>query len=234
MTSFGELCDSTRFGAYYHLNNDYFDYSGNSRTLTNSSSTFGPGKCGSNAISCASASSQYAYRDLEDMGIKSNVITMSVWFAPASTPSGVVFVIMDYYYNTANKRDYRLTYDGNIHGPIVSALDSVGWKQPYLVKTLDLNSWHHWCLTIDGADLFSAYFDGNLIATPTTLSGGTIYCENYRFTLGANCNWNTAGRQNYANGRIDEVILENRAWSATEVRHYYEYSKGRRPPTTGV
>lgn len=31
----------------------------------------------------------------------------------------------------------------------------------------------------------------------------------------------------YRNGSIDEVIIENRAWTATEINKYYTYTKGR-------
>ena len=69
------------------------------------------------------------------------------------------------------------------------------------------NSWHHYCLTYDGDTTVKLYYDGNLKATRyATLNTGIQDV------------WFGRWRDNYFDGKIEEMRIWNRALDSTQIR----------------
>ncbi len=82
--------------------------------------------------------------------------------------------------------------------------------------------WYNLIGTYDGTTI-KFYINGNLYGQ-TNATGTIGYGTNEPLVLGQRSS-SSAGE--YYNGAIDEVIIENRAWSASEIKKYYTNSLGR-------
>lgn len=87
-----------------------------------------------------------------------------------------------------------------------------------VARTLSTGVWYLLLSTFDGTT-YKGYLDGELIASGAksiNITSGTFH------HIGAQ----EAGGGTW-NGSVDEVIIENRAWSASEVKKYFTFAKGR-------
>lgn len=92
-----------------------------------------------------------------------------------------------------------------------------GWTDDITVANFwDTTNWHHVCLTYNGAQA-RVYGDGALIAGPTSKDWSVTLDKAY------------IGRQindaEYWDGKIDEVMIFDRAISANEVTSLYQFTK---------
>ena len=146
--------------------------------------------------------------------------------------TGALFGIVN---NTTN-RSYYFKIETNQF--VSGAFDKTGtttsytghwheFKQTYAAGTNSLlNSWYHVAFSVSNA-VSTCYING--VALPTT-ADMTAPNGTTSFTC---CGVAIHGTRDYGGtsvsiltGRMDEVILESRAWSAAEVAKYYENSKG--------
>lgn len=82
------------------------------------------------------------------------------------------------------------------------------------------STWHHVVSTWNGTTL-TLYKDGTFVgsmALTATNAGGS--------TSSIGCNGNGIANTFFP-GSIDEVLIENRGWTAEEIKRYYTYAKGR-------
>ena len=211
--------------AYYHCE-DYNDASGVGRTLTNSSSTIVVAKF---ANGIQTEQSKNCYRSTDNFGYTGGAFTMSYWYKHIAAPAGQAVMldlaentnktrltlVADYYYNPAHLNFNRSKY-------------GVGSSSASININLSTTTFWHLCGTYDGASL-NLYLNGSLVNGPIAASGnGSGGDYNNRFTVGI---YYLLGTVYYIKGIFDEIVLENRAWTAAEIKHYYEMCKGSMRPT---
>lgn len=212
--------------ALYHLENTT-DSSGNGNTLTNNNSVaFNAAKFG-NGADFGSSNSNKSLQILNNLGISNTSITMSCWSkrnAEISTGIQTFFAHND---STTRTKDYvYYDYNGGTRRLIFSHTKNfVGSADVVYNITLGTNNWYHLAYVFDGTNVY-AYLNGLYLGTASTTGNGTTQGHN-SFAIGGLPNDNGTGFNNYSSSIIDEVIVENRVWSAEEVKKYYTYASGR-------
>lgn len=150
---------------------------------------------------------------------QSGSFTFNVWFYPTT----VAPTFADAYFHTdwsGSGKNYILWQEN----ATLAFLNGNGSTlQDTVIKggTVVVNTWQMATFTRSGA-LISIYLNGHLVNSATgSYSGGTT--ANNIF-IGAD----SAASAGYGfGGNLDEVIIENVAWSAAKVKQYYTFTKGR-------
>jgi hypothetical protein len=192
--------------AYYPLNGNSNDYSGNTNTGTDTAITYPQGRFGQ-AAKFNNSSSNITFTTVPATG--ANPFTASLWFR--SNTAGALESMLhwgtaasnqavDFYISATNKLTANL-YGG---GGLIASTPSV-----------NDDKWHHGLCTCSGTAL-TLYLDGRLVGTGGAITPniGTTYKN-----IGKD-----GGGGNFFGGWMDEIILENRVWTAKEVETYYRKS----------
>ena len=200
-----------------HLNGNSTDTSGNSNSGTDTAITYSQanGRFGQGAGFNGSNSHI-------DLGSKfptlTNNFTISFWIKPSATQADYASILG----NHGNYQGITLQQNASVDNEFVFSWgDGTGWQSTSNFS-LTASTWQF--LTI----------------TKTSTSGTTVYVNGSSVATGANNNavspsttrniWigqGYDGTGRYYAGNIDEVILENRVWSASEIKKYYTFAKGR-------
>lgn len=197
------------------LNNSAVDISGNGYNGTATSMTYGAGKL----QSCGIFNGSTSKITTPNASIPTTDMTLSFWFkkngnyagngeALFSTNSGGAnwgYVVNGYL--TGMGITWRKA-DGTVLGSV-----SLGTDLGSLVD----NNWHHVVFTYNNTSKIPiVYKDGEYYGSGSALSESPVYTTNV-FTIGdsEDTYWG-----NFS-GSLDEIIVENKVWSAEEVRNYY-------------
>ena len=201
-----------------HLNGNSTDSSGNGNNGTDTAITYVDGKFGK----CASFNGSSSKINLPTASLNtalSTAITISMWvkfnattdgqylFALNSSPGDSPEIRLKTGYSAGNLTFEWAVYDNNDYQADVSKII------PY-----DTN-WHH-VLVVGATNDFRIYIDNSL---GTTATSGSFNIDNIGELALGRYSYGVA----YFNGSMDEVIIENRAWTASEVKKYYTNSLGR-------
>jgi hypothetical protein len=189
--------------AYYKLNGDALDSSGNgyNGTATNLS-PYAAGRFGQAAVfngSSSSINTGFAQNT-------SNAFSWSFWFNGNSSQTGIPLII-DTTSSTSPYPGVGVTYDGTN----LSVLTSGGTVSPS--ATVASNTWYHVVLTHDGSGNFSFYVNNAPIFTNVSRPSNLYSGQN--ILLGDTTVWNKF------NGSIDQVRIFNTALSAGNVTSLY-------------
>jgi len=211
--------------AMYHLS-DTADSSGSGYTLTNTSTVTFPQGRFDNCCRLVSASAQQLYVR-NNMGIDGGNITMSCWMkieaVPVSGTDGTVYGQMST--NTATEYCvlYRY-YSGGSYFYFDRA--RVGVADDVFTYTVSLSTsiWYNLITTYDGTAL-KGYLNGAYVGSFACSGNGNNKVRDNYFRIGA---VNSAA--NFFDGYIDEVIVQNSAWTYSQIRNYYNFSMGRYAP----
>jgi len=138
--------------------------------------------------------------------------TISMWIYPTSFSTSGTQTLIDFekagWIGWLLRHDLTKTYlSGNNDQRLSSSLPP-------------LNTWTNIIFTSNGTN-GKTYFNGKLDYTENSLTYNGNSNSNYG--IGCNAENNT---QSFI-GSIDEVIVENRVWSAEEIKKYYTNSLGR-------
>lgn len=96
----------------------------------------------------------------------------------------------------------------------------LNYESPYA----DYENVWSWIVATKISNVLHLYVNGDEKGTPVTVTW-TARSDDYRCTI-----WAVYFSPSYfsmINGKIDEMIIENRAWTAAEIRKFYTYSKWR-------
>jgi len=199
-----------------HLNGSSTDSSGNNNNGTDTNITYGlgNGKFGQGALFNGS-SSNISISDTASLKITGN-ITISAWINPSSAPKFTC--VAGKFLNSTNK-SYWLAFNGGKAGMFISTNGSNQTGEAFS-QALSNGVWYNVIGTYDGTNT-KIYVNGSL-ANSIGQTGG-IYDSTGSFAVGKLGSLSS----DYFPGKIDEVIIENRAWTASEIKKYYTYSKGR-------
>lgn len=210
-----------------HLNGNSTDSSGNGNNGTDTAITYSQanGKFGQGA-GFNGSSSKIVIADNPSLRISGN-ITMSFWAYLTSRPTsnGLLYTFISKKYNGVNQGYYFDLFNNTGTNTIIRC---GSYSQPVDYNTVsnftnsELNVWVNWVGIYDGT-AWKLYKNGNLISSTNRASGAIS--SNEEVDIGSLSFQGSFAR--YLNGTIDEVIIENRAWSASEVKKYYTHTKGR-------
>lgn len=226
---YGELPARASMRGYWKLEN-VNDSSGNARTLTNQNSVlFNPGRFGKAADFGSSGTTKELTLTASPLSSSSVAdITFSFWYKLNTTGS-----------SNTQARFFELTHansgvvglftwcvytisGGNITINTLITLTGVN-ASLNLVMPVD-SAWHHIVCVVSAGITTKIYHNGILTGTNTG-SGTYAPCPaaTWKFAIGAGRSVSTV----QAWAMIDEFILEERVWSASEIRKYYSQSQGR-------
>ncbi len=175
-----------------------------------------------NGANFGSANTNKSLSFSNDLGIHGDDITMMGWFYPqkndtstqVSCRQGDAGTNVSYY------------FQWNVSGGTISIVRQKGPSTFNNTQITGLgslaNTWHHVCGTYNtGTQALNIYLNGVLRNTGTFSGNGTSGI-NDSFIIGG-----FTAASNMFSGYADEVIIDNRTWSASEIRKYYTYAKGR-------
>jgi hypothetical protein len=189
--------------AYYLLNGNANDVSGQNNGGTPTAITYPQGRFGQAAKFNGSSSSI-------SLGAGSSfnnaTFTYSAWVNLQTAPTDNPNIISG---SGTNYPCFRIntSYQLNLLRQGVADLVSSS-------RTIKLNRWHHVVVTDDASGNYAFYIDGYTAGSGSHAAQTWARTSNY---LG-----NPSGER--WNGLIDEVIIESRAWTAKEVETYYRKS----------
>jgi len=214
------------YTAYYRLNGDGVDAMGTYHLTNLNATTFISGKF-SSCANFVAASNQELYV-LNNLGITGGNITMSIWVNNTSQPAESKYFVhanqSSATNNVGNCFYYKTTGGaGKVYFDRVKY--SVAFNEATVMYTLTNGVWYNLIYTYDGSNV-RGYINGALAAGPTASSGnGTSGGVDY-FSIGNDYGGTTL----WSDAKIDEVIVESRAWTAAQIKNYYNFSMGRYAP----
>lgn len=224
MATLGEYIPNANTKGYWKLNGNSTDSSGNGNNGTDTSITYSQanGRFGQGA-GFNSSSSKIALGNSSTLIIP-NGGTISAWIKLDTTTSRnvimarwfpVLFNNEHYYFEARNNGSgmKASVFLMESYGSSVAATQCIG-------TTILGTDWVNVIMTYDKSNI-KIYVNGELDGTTAFTSTLTTSTAN---TFIGNDNLNS---DRTFNGSIDEVIVENVAWSAEKVKKYYSQSKGR-------
>lgn len=198
--------------AGYHLA-DVNDFSGNSKTMTNTGSvTFGLGKFGN----CATFSSgKYLQRASPAIDIQTSAISMFCWANFSSLPGADEWPSL-MYWGTSSKRA-SLYYYNQSGTKKLSAYH--GGDNLYAVN-LSANVWYHIGMVCSaGAGAAVKLYLNGVPVLAGTKGSGTVDSQYLQLN-----GW--PGQSNYMSGKIDEALFIAAELSPQAVRRLYAFQRG--------
>lgn len=202
--------------AYYPLNGNSNDFSGNTNTGTDTAITYPQGRFGQGARFNGSTSQI----NLGNSGVNVGTgdFTVSCWYYLDSSFADGGYIIMRA--SGASPFVQYLIYPSVANSGFVFQMNNTaaGATNSINASGLAVNRWYHLMATISGTTM-TLYVNGNPRTSQATFSG-TRCNLSINSTLGLR----DGGGATAANGIIDEVIIESRAWTAKEVETYYRKS----------
>jgi hypothetical protein len=215
----GSTFDNTGLLAYYKLE-DVNDSSGNGYTLVNNGTTpFVSGKY-SNCASFSSASGQYLIKT-SNIGLAGGNCTVSEWVYLTDAPATNTYRFITEQADGGTNVSYSLSYQDSGGTKYVNALrvkHGVAVQGAAIARTLPLTTWIHMCMTYDGTNV-KYYENGQYVGSAAASGNGTTGATS-AVNIGRALSYGTTTQ--YWNGRVDETIIESRAWTAEEVAAYYD------------
>jgi hypothetical protein len=216
-TEIATIYTSSITKAYYPLNGNSNDYSGNTNTGTDTAITYPQGRFGQAAKFNGTTSKIATPSKIVTSGTE---LTVTCWLKNGNAAQAVDktvlsnqkdatggFMVSRSTLSTPN--EYSFAYsNGSAYQGYGTGLFAISTKE-----------FEHYTFTLNGADR-KIYRNGRLIVSDT-LSGNISWTTAQNLHFGINPD-NTAGR--FWDGSIDEVIIESRAWTAKEIETYYRKS----------
>ena len=218
---FGEFIKSPNTVGLWHFNGNANDDSGNGLNGANvgtvvyskANGRFNEGAGGFYANSSVIRVEDNTLLDL-------TTFTISAFFKVNRFWDGAIFAKFqaaqsntNYYLDTAGgNRNLRFMYSNGTQSVL------------YVNKLLSNNIWYNVIVTA-GSGVIKVYINSELISQASYT--GTLATNTYPLTFGGRLQASGYTYDSYLDGSIDEVIIENRIWTAQEIQKYYTNALGR-------
>ena len=207
--------------AYWKLDGDSTDATGNGHNGTDTAITYGVanGKLNQGAHFDPTLSSTIAIADSTALQPTSG-FTVNAW---VKVPNPEFLPILQSYSQDPSPAGFRVDASSNA---VFTVGNNNGSYTTLVGRTLvDDNNWHMLTFIYDGAHIFE-YVDGVLDASGN--EAGMAYGSTNFVQMG--CESFTGGTGNCGQGSLDEVGFWNRALTTTEITQLYNSSSGRQYP----
>jgi len=215
----GEFLPSSSTKLYLRLNGNSYDHSEYNNYGTDTSITYSQanGKFGQGAGFDGSTS-------VIDLGtttsLKPSSATLSLWAKYTSTGGGLFAKKSQ---NAGGYTAYGFEVNGsNISSRVRIASGSTFSDISTSGVTVNDGNWHNVILTFTSGS-HKLYIDGVLRGSGTPSAGSIYYEADSKASVG---NVWSGTWENPLSGAIDEVIIEDRVWSVSEVAKYYQMTRG--------
>jgi hypothetical protein len=240
MSSYGEMPPSTNYSGYWHLDAKTSSVGAGRDFTSTGTVNFNPGRFNT-AMTTTNGSSAYMVTSPSALGSlgwdSSKPFTVSMWYKF----SGGDYSNGNYPFFLSDTATSWTTIE-IIHGinpPFLlfqhERVNGAGDSVNVSITALPTTTFSHLAMTYDplGTGYIYGYLNGRQIASvATTALKGTSGTVNGGTAIGT-YNWDNP-RRRMAYGQFDELICENRAWSAAEMQRYYDYCRGTMGPQTGM
>jgi hypothetical protein len=159
---------------------------------------------------------------------ESQPYTLCAWVKPTSVGSGqqVLFSTND---GNSPFTDIQF-YWSNASNPMFRSCDSYGYCQEVYASTSPVAGiWQHWCAVRAGAGIAAMSLWLNGLQVPTSAGNNQAFYagyDNVPWTIGAVC---CAAPGSYFQGSLDDMMIWQRAMSATEIWQLYTGTAVARP-----
>ena len=209
----------------WHLNGNSNDDSGNGNNGSDTDITYSNdyGKFGQGA-SFNGSSSKITLAQSTTLDLHMWSHTISAWIYLNGSGQYILFGKGSY---AANKTQWKTRIQVSTRKIEHFITHSADTGIDYFITTggLSLYTWYYLTLIYDkSARNISCYINGFPFAgTFTPVSSFTSAAESINAYIGCEPN----GTSNWFNGYLDEIIFENRIWTAVEIQKYYTMAKGR-------
>lgn len=213
--SLGEFIPSSSTKLLLHLNGNSNDSSSSGNNGTDTDITWVDGKFGK----CASfngSSSKITIPYNSSINFTS-VMTIGAWIKPTSTcvAGGKISWILG---SRVNVNKFQFSLQSGV-------LDGTVWQSNGTTVATSSGA------ALSADTLYHVMLIANGTTVKTYLNGNEYGTVNYNGTIISSTNNLYIGQADddanrFFQGLIDEVIIENRAWSASEVKKYYTNSRG--------
>ena len=203
-----------------HLNGNSTDSSGNGNNGTDTAITYSAGKFGQGAGFNGSNSKIALSSTFTDL---TSNWTVSMWVKRGATGNNI-YPLFSRWKSTTQERQLYIYFSSNA---ISGRQDKIQVDIPYIKAILTssttiTDSNYHLITVTKNSTTWSIYIDGSLSSSIVDASS-----QESAQTTSPYIGHNLPDVTTYFNGSLDEVIIENRAWTASEVKKYYSYAKGR-------
>ena len=202
--------NSPALKAYYPLNGNSTDYSGNRNTGTDTAITYPQGKFGQ-AAKFNGTTSNIANTFFQNPTLYDSGLSISCWFRLDATPTGDVSI---FGFGDSGWGGIFLTVRSltQLWWRFGNGITSDGGGNSALnIPSLSVGVWHNWIMVHSASGSF-VYLDSRYIDTRTYFA---LTNTTTALTIGASVNGALS---------VDEVIIESRAWTPAEVSTYYRKS----------
>lgn len=200
---------------YWKLNGNSNDSSSNANNGTNTDITWSDnGRFGQ----CASFNGTTSKIRLPNNTFNSSTYTVSVWFKTSYDNSSNMFLFSAWNL-TGTAKGISMGVAATTHYIFIDNYIN-GTEHSLLSSVVNDDKWYNAVMVGDGSTNVYLYLNGVLIKYATDWHtqdyNATTYCR-----IGTRDSDGGTTDLDFYNGLIDEVIIESRAWSAREVRNYF-------------
>ena len=195
--------------------------SGDGNNGTDTAITYVNGKFGQAASFNGSSSTIAMNSRTPSFPAGTSARTLAIWANFSGTPSSGINYTLLAYGSQSNNQLYLCAYSNSSDTyqlKVFAFNNDVGIN--LLGGAISTGVWHRIVFTFSGTTL-TTYLDGNLQGTATHNSVNTVNNNNSNY-IGS-----YIGTVSFMNGLLDEPLIENRVWSASEVRKDFTMGKGR-------
>jgi len=160
-----------------------------------------------------SANSEYFENTSFDIVGADQEISVACWVRYVTTNTSMV--LCSQYLATGDQKSWRLVNNSSEETVFALSDDGLATTDVRATTSFPTNQWNHLAVTYDDIQMI---LYTNAVPLATNAYTGGIFDSTANFKVGANNNVST-----YLNGRIDELIVFDRAITAAEVLNIYTY-----------
>ena len=217
----GEYIPNSNTKLLLHLNGNSTDSSGNNNNGVDTAITYSQanGRFGMGAGFNGSSSYINLPSDISKIFEGTKNYTLSFWIK--SNRQNNEDFIFNSITSTSSQYNYRNLIVFYLNNKIqIGRYDNSSADFLASTSSTTIGTWYYITITYDGSYLkvyVNGSYNNQVASTKSASSGG--YANIGSLIQGG-------ARKTYYSGSIDEVIIENRAWSASEVKKYYTNSRG--------
>lgn len=211
--------------AYYPFCGNAIDASGNDNDGVVSGATLTADRFGNpnSAYSFDGVSSKITIKD--KAVLNPTYISVSLWYQTNDLTNSQNLLYKSNW-NDASNEEYAFAINYQTPGQVVAGIKQnsscqpgVNWQR--IFSAINNNQWNHYVFTYDGT-VANVYLNGNLITTNNSISGPIDVCPGGTLTIGAGWNGMTNPTGGWWNGKLDDILIYNRALNASEVAQLYQ------------
>lgn len=163
----------------------------------------------------------------DNVSLNPTYISVSLWYQTNDTTKSPQCLIYKSNWSDASNEEYAFEINYGSIGVIVAGIKQnsscqpgANWKKTF--TNLSNTQWNHFVYTYDGIAA-KIWINGALVTTNNSIAGPMDICPGGTLTIGAGWSGgNGIGLPDFFNGKMDDILIYNRALSASEVEQLFQ------------